>query len=178
MDSRLIVAAENDLKNVLELTGLEFTSANLKDTPKRIAKMWLSEDGVFSSLHKPIEELEKEMTLFPAKSHDTVVVKDIPFNSMCAHHFLPFFGKVDVSYIPEKEIIGLSKIPRVVHYFSKMPQVQEEYTQSIGEFLVKVISPRFLSVDVHDTLHTCVKCRGIETYASMDTHFEYNKDSD
>jgi GTP cyclohydrolase I len=143
-----------------------------KDTPKRIAKMLMYE--VFANVGKSIRELDDKMTLFKAPNKNKVVVKGIKFTSICEHHWLPFTGYADIEYIPKAQIIGLSKIPRVVKWFSKMPQVQERLTEQIGKYLVDVINPSYLKVTLRDVRHSCVEARGIETECSTDTVFEYN----
>ena len=158
---------EGSIKEAMTAMGMDLNDPNLMGTPYRIAKMWT--DEVFSSLFKPIEELNTQMTLFPAPSNQEVVIKDIPFYSTCSHHFMPFFGKVEVSYAPDHNVIGLSKIPRVIKWFSKKPQMQENFTREIGEYLYNLIEPFYLKVRVYDTVHTCVSARGVELPASTDT---------
>ena len=103
------------------------------------------------------------MALFPNEySSDMVIVKDIDFNSVCEHHWLPFSGKVTVAYIPNESVIGLSKIPRVVKYFSKQPTLQEKLTKDIADYLNKHIKPYMIYVMAKST-HSCVKCRGAES---------------
>ena len=165
---------EGHIEEILTIMGLNLTDPNIRETPHRIAKMWC--DEVFSSEFKGLKELNKSMTLFPAPSHNMVTLTDIPFSSMCSHHFMPFFGKVDVSYIPRDTIIGLSKIPRVIKWFSKKPQVQEKLTKEIGEYLFKILNPKYLYVRIHDTTHTCIMCRGIELPANTETF--WNKKAD
>jgi GTP cyclohydrolase I len=142
-----------------------------KDTPKRIAKMLVTE--VFANVGKDIRELDAQMTLFQAPNHNIVKVKGIKFTSTCEHHWLPFTGYADIEYIPSEHIIGLSKIPRVVKWFSKKPQVQERLTQEIGDYLVKGLKPKYLRVTLKDVRHSCVEARGIESECSTDTVFEY-----
>ena len=165
---------EGHIEEVLTIMGLNLNDPNMKETPHRITKMWC--DEVFSSEFKGLKELDKSMTLFPAPSHNMVTLTDIPFSSMCSHHFMPFFGKVDVSYIPRDTIIGLSKIPRVIKWFSKKPQVQEKLTKEIGEYLFKILNPKYLCVRIHSTTHTCIMCRGIELPANTETF--WNKKAD
>ena len=118
-----------------------------------------------------ISELHRQMTLFNNEGVTTpITVKDIPFSSTCEHHWLPFMGLVTVTYVPDKEIIGLSKIPRVVKYFSKRPQLQERLTNDIGKFLFDILKPKYLKVEVVST-HTCVMCRGAESDCETVTSF-------
>ena len=166
----LKVLIEHKISGILSDLGFDSKDSNLEGTPHRIAKMWL--DEVFSSAFCDISELDEKMTLFPAPSDKEVVVKDIPFYSMCAHHFMPFFGKAEVRYVPSDKVIGLSKIPRVVKWFSKKPQMQENLTKEIGEYLVGILHPISLKVRLYDTTHTCVTCRGAESEMTTDTEWE------
>lgn len=164
---------ENIAKHINEIMkelGIESTPDNI-DTPRRIARMYSLE--LFRNVSNFREELYRQLTFFPAKNHNPVLVKGIKFTSMCEHHWLPFTGYADVEYIPENSIIGLSKIPRVVKWFSKKPQVQENLTQEIGEFLVDVLKPRYLKVVLRDVKHSCVEARGVEAECETDTMFEY-----
>lgn len=154
---------------ISSLLGIEVTDSN-KDTPVRVAKMYCNE--LFKSRNNEgKEELDSKMAVFPAESNDPVTV-EVPFYSICEHHWLPFFGTVSVTYVPDKTIIGLSKIPRVIEYFSKKPQLQERFTTEIGEYLVSVIDPKYLSVRVVAE-HTCVSMRGAKSPCSTTTVYEY-----
>lgn len=154
---------------ISSLLGIEVTDSN-KDTPVRVAKMYCNE--LFKSRNNEgKEELDSKMAVFPAESNDPVTV-EVPFYSICEHHWLPFFGTVSVTYVPDKTIVGLSKIPRVIEYFSKKPQLQERFTTEIGEYLVSVIDPKYLSVRVVAE-HTCVSMRGAKSPCKTSTIFEY-----
>ena len=154
---------------ISSLLGIEVTDSN-KDTPVRVAKMYCNE-LCKSRNNEGKEELDSKMAVFPAESNDPVTV-EVPFYSICEHHWLPFFGTVSVTYVPDKTIIGLSKIPRVIEYFSKKPQLQERFTTEIGEYLVSVIDPKYLSVRVVAE-HTCVSMRGAKSPCSTTTVYEY-----
>lgn len=169
---------EENIKEIMSSLGIDF-DAHSKDTPRRLIKMWRE---VFSSVRADTEKFKQELTLFPAPpmkfprgviDNDYVCVKDIPFHSMCAHHWLPFFGKCDITYLPNFYIIGLSKIPRVVKFCAKKPQVQENLTAEIGSLLVDVLNPLELEVSLHDVTHTCVSCRGVESFAETETKWSY-----
>lgn len=103
--------------------------------------------------------------LFTAENDDMVVVKDIEYYSLCEHHMLPFFGRVHVGYLPDKKIIGLSKIPRIVDVFARRLQVQERITQQIADTLMEVLEPRGVAV-VSEAQHFCMMMRGVEKQCS------------
>lgn len=172
-DERIKRIAEH-IKEISSLLGIEVTDSNA-DTPYRVAKMYVRE--VFKNQNADLFDLNNKMKLFKNEGTTSpVVVKDIPFNSMCEHHWLPFMGTVSVSYTPNEKIIGLSKIPRVVKFFSKKPQLQERLTNEIGQYLVDLLKPKNLVVTMQAT-HTCVLCRGAESPAETITEFIYRGES-
>jgi len=99
--------------------------------------------------------------LFTHKCDELIVVRDIEFFSMCEHHLLPFFGKVHVAYLPDKKVIGLSKIPRIVDAFARRLQLQERLTQQIAETIQDVLEPRGVGV-ICEARHFCMMMRGVE----------------
>lgn len=170
-DNEKIEVIERHLKNVMRILEIPKTESNI-NTPYRVAKMWVNE--LFANVNnRNINELKESMTVFPNEyKSEMVIVKGIEFNSTCEHHFLPFSGKITIGYIPNEVIIGLSKIPRVVKYFSRKPQLQEKLTTEIGEFLVETLKPHALFVEAEAT-HQCVKCRGAESDCSTVTNFNF-----
>lgn len=161
-------------KEIMKLLGVKQTVDNQK-TPERVAKMLAD---LFQNDGKdPFLDLADIMTVFPNKlnTKEFVEVSDIPFHSMCSHHHMPFFGKATVRYIPDKSIIGLSKIPRAIKWFSRKPQVQENLTNEIGEFLTTVLNPIHLEVIMYDATHTCMTCRGIESPGKTTTKYMYKR---
>lgn len=169
MYDRKVEEVKTHVEAIMGILGLEKNASN-EDTPYRVAKMYCNEFfRNCNGAHR--EELDASMKVFPNEGTTTAIsVKDIPFSSTCEHHWLPFMGKVSVTYVPDKTIIGLSKIPRVVKYFSRMPQLQERLTKNIGEYLVEVLNPKHLYVEVIST-HTCVMCRGAESECSTKTTY-------
>ena len=153
-------------EQVLDTLELEITDS-VKDTPKRVAKMYVNE--LFSSINGNSEEFNSLMTLFDAPNNEPITI-ETPFYSMCEHHLLPFYGTVKVTYIPSDKIIGLSKIPRVVDYFSRKPQLQERLTQEIGEYLFDLLKPQWLDVYVVAE-HMCVSMRGAKEPCKTSTHW-------
>lgn len=165
------------LSDIMSLLEIPITESN-KDTPHRVAKMWVTEIFANRNNSNIQEELIDKMKVFPNDytDNEVIIIKDIPFSSTCEHHWLPFSGTCTVGYVPDKNIIGLSKIPRVVRYFSKQPQLQEQFTQDIGEYLLGVLHPKALFVEV-EAKHMCVMCRGAESECSTRTYYKnYNAD--
>ena len=170
-----VEAIKEHIRAIMDILEIKETESN-KNTPLRVAKMWCNE--LFKNRNnRNIEELNDRMKVFPNEySSEMVIVKDIDFNSICEHHWLPFSGKVTVGYVPSDKVIGLSKIPRVVKYFSQKPQLQEQLTTEIGNYLVDLLNPHALFVEVEAT-HQCVKCRGAESDCSTKTYFKKVKES-
>lgn len=168
MLSNKVESIKQHLEAIMQILGIEKNNSN-ENTPLRVAKMWVNELFKNRNNHN-LDELDDVMKVFDNvdKCSDMVIIKDIEFHSVCEHHWLPFSGKVNVAYIPRDHIIGLSKIPRVVKYFSQKPQLQERLTQEIKEYLTKVIDPLFLVVEITAT-HDCVMCRGVESNCSTNT---------
>lgn len=162
------------IEKIMEILEIPITESN-KNTPLRVAKMWCNE--LFANRNnRNLGELKDRMKTFPNEyKSEMVIVKDIDFDSICEHHWLPFSGKVTVGYVPNKTVIGLSKIPRVVKYFSKKPQLQEQLTTEIGEFLYTLLDPKAIFVEVEAT-HQCVKCRGAESNCSTKTYYRNCKE--
>lgn len=165
-----VALVKEHIEEVMKILELPITESN-KDTPNRVAKMWCNE--LFQNRNNlNIEELKSSMTAFPNEyESEMVIVKDIPFNSICEHHWLPFSGTVTVGYVPRDTVIGLSKIPRVVRYFSKKPQLQEQFTTEIGEFLSDILNPHAIFVEV-EAKHQCIACRGAESDCSTKTFYK------
>lgn len=162
------------IEAIADILGIEKNASN-ENTPLRVAKMYCNE--LFKNRNGAnLEELNSRMKVFPNEgTTTTITVSGIEFCSTCEHHWLPFMGLVTVSYVPDKSIVGLSKIPRVVKYFSQRPQLQERLTNDIGKYLVNLLQPKSLTVTVTAT-HTCVMCRGAESNCSTSTLFEYRRD--
>ncbi len=163
------------IEAISDILGFEKTDSN-ENTPLRVAKMYCNE--LFKNRNNEnIEELNSQMKLFdytPVGIVQPITVKGIEFHSTCEHHWLPFMGIAEVSYKPSNKIIGLSKIPRVVKYFSQKPQLQEKLTNEIGEYLFNLLQPEWIQVKLTAT-HTCVMCRGAESDCETETAYvRYN----
>ncbi|MDY6892637.1 MAG: GTP cyclohydrolase I FolE [Chloroflexota bacterium] len=128
----------------------------LVDTPRRIAEMY---DEVFAGIYRdPKEELQVG---FEEGHHEMVIFKDIPFYSMCEHHFLPFYGFAHVGYIPNGRVVGASKIGRVVEILAKRPQLQERLTTQIADNILEALQPQGVAV-VIQAEHLCMTMRGVK----------------
>ena len=151
-------------KEIITLLGEDVNREGLQKTPLRVARaMQALTRGYFQD---PIATLEEAK--FAEDYNQMVIVKDIDFFSMCEHHMLPFYGKVHVAYIPNGDITGLSKIPRVVDIFSHRLQVQERLTQQIKNCIEEALKPMGVMV-VIEAEHMCMQMRGIEKQHSVTT---------
>jgi GTP cyclohydrolase I len=129
----------------------------LRRTPDRVARMY---DEILSGYRTDLTALVND-AIFETEYQDMVLVRNLKFYSLCEHHMLPFFGQAHVAYIPDRKIIGLSKIPRLVDMFSKRLQVQERMTQQIAETLESILHPRGVAVMVEGA-HMCAMMRGVK----------------
>lgn len=155
-----IQAIASHFEEILNLLGLDLNDDSLKKTPERVAKMYVND--IFSGL-----ELSAFPTIslfdnkFSAKDDAHMVYVKTGFTSHCEHHFVPFHGVAHIAYLPKKKIIGLSKIPRIVKYFAKRPQVQERLAAQIADSLARLCGTESVAVSI-TAEHFCVKSRGIE----------------
>ncbi len=156
-DNEKIKVISEHFKAIMETLGLDMTDDSLKDTPGRVAKMYVKE--IFSGLNP---ENKPGISLFENKYmyNKMLVEKDITLYSYCEHHFVPIIGKVHVAYFSKGKVIGLSKINRLVQYYANRPQVQERLTIQVAEALKKAIGTEDIAVVV-DAVHLCVSSRGI-----------------
>lgn len=152
------IAVMTDLvTQLLKALGESPRRNGLLRTPERVAKALLF---MTRGYHEDIERLLNG-ALFPIEYDEMVIVKDIDFFSMCEHHMLPFFGKCHVGYLPNKKVVGLSKIPRVVDAFARRLQVQERLTMQIAETLKRKLDAHGVAV-VMEARHLCMMMRGVE----------------
>jgi GTP cyclohydrolase I len=146
---------------ILENLGEDVHREGLQETPKRYAKAM---QFLTSGYSKNLDEVVGN-ALFQAEGSELVLVRDIELFSLCEHHLLPFYGKAHVAYIPNKKIIGLSKIPRIVDAFARRLQVQERLTTQIAEELIRILQPHGVAV-VIESFHMCMMMRGVEKQQS------------
>lgn len=157
-DDLKIELIEKHFREIMHVLGLDLTDDSLKGTPRRVAKMYVKE--IFSGLD-PKNKPEAKLFENKYKYNEMLVEKDITFFSNCEHHFVPIYGKAHVAYISNGNVIGLSKINRIVQYYSKRPQVQERLTMQIGNELKEALGTEDVAV-VIDAHHMCVSTRGVQ----------------
>lgn len=148
--------AEEIVRDLLEALGEDPEREGLEETPRRIVEMY--EEVLSGRLLNPSEVLHVG---FEENHHEMVIVKDIPFYSLCEHHFLPFHGVVHVAYIPEGRVVGISKLARVVDILARRPQLQERLTSQIADTIVDTLHPVGVGVVIEGE-HLCMTMRGIK----------------
>jgi GTP cyclohydrolase I len=161
-DDTKVELIEKRFEEIMNILGLDLSDDSLKGTPKRVAKMYVKE--IFKGLNP---KNAPKIALFENKyQYDQMLIeKDITLYSNCEHHFVPIVGKAHVAYISSGKVIGLSKINRIVEYFSKRPQVQERLTVQIANYLSEMLDTEDVAV-VIDAKHLCVSSRGVEDTTS------------
>ena len=153
MDKRKI---EDAVRLFLEGIGEDTSREGLIDTPSRISAMC---EELFAGIGKDAQEhLSKTFT---AENNEMVVEKDITFYSVCEHHFLPFYGKVHIAYIPDGKVVGLSKLARTVEVYARRAQIQEQMTSQIADDIMKNLEPKGVLVYI-EAEHMCMTMRGIK----------------
>ncbi|MBL6707093.1 MAG: GTP cyclohydrolase I FolE [Planctomycetaceae bacterium] len=154
-------AIEAAVRTILEAVGENVERDGLLDTPARVARMY---EELFSGLRlDPSRHLE---TTFPEDYDEIVLVRDIPFTSMCEHHLLPFTGVAHVGYLPNGRVVGLSKLARVVEEVARRPQVQERMTQTVADMLEKRLGTKGAAV-VIESEHSCMALRGVRKSGTL-----------
>lgn len=148
---------EKAVREIIEAIGEDPDHNGLRNTPKRVAELYTD---IFSGNGKDPKRVLQE-SVVDETHKEMIIIKDLPFFSMCEHHLLPFFGKVDVAYIPSGKIVGLSKIAEVVDIISKKPQLQERMTSQIANTINEAITPRGVLV-VLRAEHLCMNMRGVK----------------
>jgi len=156
-----LAAIEKAVREILVAVGEDPGRQGLKGTPARVARMY---DELFQGLSEdPARHLE---TNFDEKYDEMVVLRDIPFYSMCEHHLLPFMGKAHVAYLPSGKVVGVSKLARVVESFARRPQVQERLTSQIADLIMDELDARGAGV-IMEANHTCMTIRGVRKPGSV-----------
>ena len=169
-DELKIELIEKKFKEIMEVLGLDLTDDSLKDTPRRVAKMYVNE--TFSGLNP---KNKPTVTLFDNKYkfNQMLVEKNITLFSYCEHHFVPIIGKAHVAYFSDGKVVGLSKINRMVQYYSKRPQVQERLTVQIANEMKEMLGTDDVAVLI-EADHLCVASRGVQDASSSTVTSSYN----
>jgi GTP cyclohydrolase I len=157
-DALKIELIQHHFSEIMHLLGLDLNDDSLSGTPYRVAKLYVKE--IFSGLN-PANQPESKLFENKYQYNEMLIEKDITLYSYCEHHFVPIVGKVHVAYISNGQVIGLSKINRLVQYYAKRPQVQERLTNQIAEGLKEALQSEDVAVII-DAVHLCVASRGIK----------------
>ncbi len=160
---KIIEQIENKFKEIFDIMGYDLENdQQIIDTPKRMAKMWVNELFIGNF------EKEPDITFFDnTRNYDEMIVLDnIELKSICSHHFVPFIGKINIAYIPDRKIVGISKIIRIVRWFMRRPQIQEELTKQIADYLEQKLQPKGVVVFI-EAKHLCMSMRGVEEVDSL-----------
>lgn len=150
---------EASVRAMLTAFGENPNREGLQNTPKRVARMY---PELLSGYRTDVDKLVNG-AIFNVTYDDMVIVRDIEYFSLCEHHMLPFMGRAHVAYIPNKQVIGLSKIPRIVDMFARRLQVQERMTRQIADFINELLNPQGVAVVV-EGLHLCAMMRGVKKH--------------
>ena len=169
-DEEKMKIIEGHFEEIMDTLGLDLSDDSLQGTPHRVAKMFVKE--IFSGLN-PANMPKISVFDNKFKYNEMLVERDISLNSTCEHHFLPITGKAHVAYISNGEVIGLSKINRIVDYYARRPQVQERLTVQIANELRTILKTDDVAV-VIDAKHMCVSSRGIQDESSSTVTAEYS----
>jgi len=148
---------KNSLRLILNKIDGNPNREGLKDTPERILKSW---DHLFSGYKIPVKSIFKEFDK-PKAYQQIILLKNIEFYSTCEHHFLPFLGKVHIAYIPNKRVIGVSKLVRLVEVYSRRLQIQERICEQVTETLMEHLEPKSAACII-EAKHLCMMARGVE----------------
>lgn len=157
-----IEALSKSYANVLDYIGEDKTREGLLNTPERVAKSMVFLTAGYDM--DPVAVINSAK--FKEDYNDMVLIKDTEFYSMCEHHILPFFGKVHVAYVPNGEIVGLSKIPRVIDIFARRLQVQERLTVEVRKCIEDTLKPKGVAVVV-EAQHLCMQMRGVQKQGAI-----------
>lgn len=168
-DEEKMAIIEDKFRDIMETLGLDLTDDSLSGTPHRVAKMFVQE--IFNGLN-PANKPKISVFENKFKYGEMLVERNISLNSTCEHHFLPIVGKAHVAYVSSGQVIGLSKINRIVDYYARRPQVQERLTVQIANELKRILKTDDVAV-VIDARHMCVSSRGIEDESSSTVTAEY-----
>jgi len=169
-DELKIELIEKNFKEIMHILGLDLSDESLKDTPRRVAKMYVKE--IFNGLNP---DNKPQPTLFENhfKFKELLIEKNITIYSYCEHHFVPIIGKAHIAYFPNNHVIGLSKLNRIARYYAKRPQVQERLTVQIANELKETLQTDDVAVII-DADHLCVASRGVNDVNSSTITSSYH----
>ena len=169
-DELKIELIEKNFREIMNILRLDLSDESLKDTPKRVAKMYVKE--IFSGLNP---DNKPQPTLFENKFkfNEMLVERNITIYSYCEHHFVPITGKAHIAYFPKNHVIGLSKLNRIAQYYAKRPQVQERLTMQIANDLKDTLQTDDIAVII-DADHMCVASRGVNDVNSSTVTSSYS----
>ncbi len=153
---------EDAFKEIIKACGEDLSRPGLQDTPGRAARAL---EFLTQGYHQHIEDIVNE-ALFPSDSSEMVIVQDIELYSLCEHHLLPFIGKCHVAYIPTGQVLGLSKVARIVDLYARRFQIQEQLTTQIAETVMDVTNAEGVGVII-EAQHMCMMMRGVEKQNSL-----------
>lgn len=168
--------AQQAVKLLLEYIGEDANREGLRDTPKRVVKSYAE---LFAGYDMSLDDVLNKKFHDVSNYNDVVMLKSISFTSLCEHHMLPFYGTVDIAYVPDKVVLGISKLSRLVNVFAKRLQIQERMTADMANALQKNLNPLGVAIRVSAT-HSCMTTRGaLKEGSVMETsHFTGVYDSD
>ncbi|MCB0444788.1 MAG: GTP cyclohydrolase I FolE [Gelidibacter sp.] len=161
-DDLKIKLIADKFKDIIDILGLDLSNDSIKDTPNRVAKMYVNE--IFKGLN-PINKPKIAVFKNEYAYHTPLIELNVPFTSFCEHHLVPIQGKANIAYIPKDYVIGLSKIHRLVDFYARRPQVQERLTMQIAQELSTTLDTKDVGVVLKAT-HSCISCRGVEDLGS------------
>lgn len=147
---------------IMRVLELDLEDPHLRETPDRVGRMYLE---IFRGL---ADQSQPAITCFPNSEgySNMVIVRDIDFFSVCSHHMIPFFGKAHIAYIPGEQIVGLSKIARIVEFYARRPQLQERLTEQVVDFIEEKLQP-LGAIAVVEARHLCMEMRGVEKSGAL-----------
>ena len=152
---------EKAIKDILDALGEDTAREGIKLTPKRVASMYA--ELLAGSKEDPADCVK---SMFKEKCDEIILLRDIPFYSICEHHLMPFIGKAHVAYLPAEYVVGVSKLARIVDCFARRLQVQERLTAQIADFLNEHLKPQGVAI-VLEAAHSCMTIRGIKKPGSI-----------
>ncbi|MBL7997982.1 MAG: GTP cyclohydrolase I [Candidatus Kapabacteria bacterium] len=157
--AEMIVKLEEKFAEVLDILRIDRNDPNSTDTPKRLARMWVNELFAGRYEHPP------KITVFPNRKDvdELVISKGIKVMSVCSHHWQPISGTCAIGYLPNRHVIGLSKLTRIVDWFARRGQIQEELGEQIADFLQELLQPKAIGV-VINSQHYCMIARGVDAH--------------